>query len=335
MNKLMLGAAAVALAFAATPAKADDTGVKLNLAGHVKGYVNYSDEDSARDVDVLRDTEVHFTGETTLDNGLVVGFHIETKADAGDSFEIDRSYLYMAGDWGRVNVGDEDGAAYLLQVAAPSADSNIDGVRQYIQPVAFLDGTLDYANDIAKGSDKFTYLSPIFSGFQFGVSYTPENAQSSRGQAGNAAFPTVNVYDDLMEVAVRYEGMVGTVGTILGAGYTTGNNDVEEWNVGADLDIGAFGLGAVYTTMDNGSNNDVDTWVVGGDYTTGPFKLGLSYLNKNDDNNTTDVDRYTGGVVYSYGPGMTFRGSIGYTEDSDAAGNPDATTVTVGTQINF
>ncbi|MDD3020318.1 MAG: porin [Alphaproteobacteria bacterium] len=333
MNKLMLGAAAVALTLAVSPAMAqDDSGVKLNLGGHFKGYVNYTNEDNAHSFDILRNTEVHFGGETTLDNGLTVGAHIEALADAGESFEIDESYIYMAGSWGRVNFGDEDGAAYLLQVAAPSADENIDGIRQYINPTSTI-ASVDYANDIAQGADKLTYLSPVYSGFQVGASYTPEVA-ASRSLTGNSMLTTVGTVDDVWELAARYEGMVSNVGVIVGAGYTATNNDVDEWNVGADLDIGAFGLGAVYTTMEN-NTADTDTWVVGGDYTVGPYKLGLSYLNAETDGNALDVERYTGGVVYTYGPGMTFRGSVAYTEDNDAAGDPDATTVTLGTQINF
>lgn len=327
MNKLMLGAAAVALTLAVSPAfAADDSGVKLNLGGHFKGYVNYSNEDTARHTDILRDTEVHFGGETTLDNGLTVGAHIETTADGGDSdgFGIDESYIYMAGSWGRVNVGEEDGAAYLLQVAAPSADDNIDGVRQHINPTGL--GAIDYANDTARDADKLTYLSPVFSGFQAGASYSADN--SNAGSNGNrAGAPNTGV----TEGAVRYEGMVGSVGLIAGAGYTTTTEQDREWNVGADLDIGAFGVGAVYTKQnDDGATDGSKTWVLGADYTTGPFKLGASYLNGTTEADV-DTDRYAAGVTYSYGPGMTFRGSLGYTE----VGNNDATTATVGTQINF
>ncbi|MCB9985696.1 MAG: porin [Micavibrio sp.] len=330
MNKLMLGAAAVALTLAVSPAMAqDDSGVKLNLGGYFKGYVNYTNEDDVRDVDILRDTEVHFGGETTLDNGLTVGAHIEAKADSGDSFDVDESYAYFAGSWGRVNFGSEDGAAYLLQVAAPSADDNIDGIRQYISPTTF--GAADYDNDLSTKADKITYLSPVYSGFQAGASFTPEAGDDSRDVTGNSA-EGVQDTDDVWELAARYEGMVSNVGVILGAGYADGGNDVDEWNVGADLDIGAFGLGAIYTNLDEDSN-DTDTWVVGGDYTVGPYKLGLSYLNENDDDDTIDLDRYTGGVVYTYGPGMTFRGSVAYTEEDES--DEDATTVTVGTQINF
>lgn len=336
MNKLMLGAAAVALTLAVSPAfAAEDSGVKLNLGGHFKGYVNYTNEDAARSVDILRDTEVHFGGETTLDNGLTVGAHIEALADGGsaDAFTVDESYIYMAGSWGRVNFGNEDGAAYLLQVAAPSADDNIDGIRQFINPTNI--SSIDYDNDVAKGADKLTYLSPVFSGFQGGVSYSPEANTTSRAIAGNTNDVT-GENGDVWEAAGRYEGMVGTVGVIAGAGYTTTSEDNTEWNTGLDLDIGAFGLGAIYTEQDNSNTADQETIVLGADYTTGPFKVGASYLN-NDVDAGTETDRYTGGVVYTYGPGMTFRGSVGYT-DADAvaaAADADATTVTVGTQVNF
>lgn len=337
MNKLMLGAAAVALTLAVSPAfAADDSGVKLGLGGYFKGYMNYTNEDDVNKVDMLRDTEVHFGGETTLDNGLTVGAHIEATADGGDAFGVDESYVYFAGSWGRVNAGKEDGATYLLQVAAPSADDNIDGIRQFINPTKF--ATTDYAADTSKAGDKLTYLSPVFSGFQGGLSYTPNiSASTSLGLTGNATED-----ESATEAALRYEGMVGSVGLIAGAGYTATTQSADEWNAGVDLDIGAFGLGAIYKEVDGDATsalaNDVETWAVGTDYTTGPFKIGASYLNQDADTTAETVtDRYAAGVVYSYGPGMTFRGSVGYTEaDNVAAGkSEDATTVTVGTQVNF
>ena len=143
MRKLLLGTAAIAMGLAVSaPANAQ---VSLDLGGHFKGYVSWVDQDEAtppatetRSIDILRETEIHFTGETTLDNGLTVGFHAEADVDDGE-FAQDESYLYMSGTWGRVNFGSEDGAAYLMQVAAPSADSNVDGIRQYLQPVNYVE----------------------------------------------------------------------------------------------------------------------------------------------------------------------------------------------------
>lgn len=365
MNKLLLGSAVAVLALAAVPAFAqDDSTLKLNVGGHFKGYVNYTDQDDdlaggdVNDFDILRQTEVHFGGETTLDNGLTVGAQIEAVADAGDDFAVDESYVYMAGTWGRVNFGDEDGAAYLLQVAAPSGDDNIDGIRQFINPVNYggvasglaltdvYSGGLDYDNDIAGNDDKITYLTPVFSGFQAGFSWTPEAGDdASEGNNGNA-LDVDGTFDNVWEAAARYEGSYNNVGMILGGGYTWAESDVNEWNVGADFDIGPFGLGAVYTEFDAestavvGGDVEADTWVAGVDYTTGPFKIGASYLNADTETAGVDLeaDRYTGGVIYTYGPGMSFRGSVSYVEfDGDAAvgGDTDAVSALVGTQINF
>ena len=148
MKKLLMCTACRALGLAlAAPANAD--GIKLDLAGHFKGYVtwlNQSDDGTVdeRNFDILRETEIHFTGETTLDNGLTVGVHHEADIDAdirgetnGDIFRTEESYAYFSSAWGRVNFGKEDGANYLLEVAAPSADENFDGLRQYINPMNY------------------------------------------------------------------------------------------------------------------------------------------------------------------------------------------------------
>lgn len=354
MKKVLLSSAALAALAFATPAFAqEESGVKLNLGGHFKGYGAWISQDdtvsAVRSFDMLRDTEVHFGGETTLDNGLTVGAHIEADADNGDSFAIDESYLYMSGSWGRVNVGSEDGAAFLLQVAAPSADSNFDGVRQFVQPLNAAAGgfdhvALDYAQDVSGKSDKITYLTPVFSGFQAGLSYTP-TLTSSRAltgvgadNTGTAALPT-----DVWDLAARYEGQMGGVDLTAGAGYTLGNtdngsDDRQAWNAGVDLGMGAWGLGVAYL-QDNQSDasDEVTTWVVGTDYTTGPFTLGASYLNEQDDIGTdVDTDRYTGGVVYSYGPGMTFRGTVSYlTQEVTGSDDVNGTAVMLGTQVNF
>lgn len=383
MKKLLLGSAAVALGLAlAAPAHAAD-GIKLGLGGYMKGYVGFTDQDNTtgnknREFDIYRDTEVHFNGETTLDNGLTVGINAELKIDGSDQLWADESYGYFSGSWGRVNLGEEDGAAYLLQVAAPSADSNIDGLRQFVngintgtfQNAAFIPAAgntnttagIDYANDVARNAQKLTYLTPVMSGFQAGFSYTPDLntglttdvngltvANTSTNMLGSVHTTDVaGQYGSVYEGALRYEGQYEDVGFTAGGGYTMANleknsgsmDDFKEWNLGLDMNFKAFGLGVVYTKNNNGQkvNDQNKTWVVGADYTTGPFKIGASYLNNKTDRTSTDakIDRYTGGVVYTYGPGMTFRGSVSYLEvDPKGSANSNATSVMLGTQINF
>ncbi len=364
MKKLLLSTAAIAgLVAAAAPAQAE--GLKLDVKGYTRAYVAYVDQDTSvnvdeRSIDILRDSEIAFTGEVTLDNGLTVGAYIEADVDTADSFSLDENYIYMAGHWGRVNVGSEDGAAYLLQVAAPSADSAVDGIRQNVQGVNYAlatianaPGELDYDNDIANNSEKITYLTPVFSGFQAGLTYTPEVSGTSRTVVAqenqtSPALPAAGEYGDSYEVAFRWEGNFDELGVTVGAGFATAEleatsttrEDQEAWDAGIDFDFGPFGLGVAYLTDDQGlKNNDIDTLVVGADYVTGPFKLGASYMNQDQENGAgvadTETDRYTGGVVYTFGPGMTFRGSVSYIETEQANQEVESTNVLLGTQIKF
>ena len=377
MKKLLLGSAAIAgLVLASAPAQAQ---MELTIGGHSKNYVGYLDQDTVaggaeeRNFDMQRETELHFNGESTLDNGLTFGFQVEAEVDAGDAGNtIEESYIYLSGTWGRINAGSENGAAYLLQVAAPSADSNIDGIRQYINPVIYAvaptgstgwasgvpagqgsaDG-FDYDNDLTGVSEKLTYLSPNWNGFQVGASYTFDTADAGSVTPVTTGFNTDSVTapvatGDAWEVAARYEGVMSNFGYALGGGYTAinaeapaaGTDDAEEWNVGLDVDAGPFGIGAIYTEGDSGAatRESVETWVVGVDYTTGPFKFGASYLDQNDETaGAADLEsqRWTGGVIYTAGPGLSFRGSISNIDHEMGATNGDATSVMGGVQINF
>ena len=376
MKKLLCSAALFGVAFSAAPALAQ---VDVTLGGHTKNYIGYLDQDEAtgsdvRPFDMLRESELHVNAEGTADNGLVYGFHVEMEADGGDDdTTIEESYLYLASNLGRLNLGSEDGANYLLQVSAPSADSNVDGLRQYIQPVNYdaagataygvlidNDG-LDYDNDLTGKDEKITYLSPNFSGFQFGLSYTHDVEDiNSGGAASNLSGDNGGLYGfndettglgQAYEGAARYEGTFNNVGFSFGGGYThvesdtAALDDADEWNVGLDTDLGAFGLGAVYTEQEFGvgaTNYDSETIVVGADYTTGPFQFGASWLTQDSDvtglAEEVETDRYTGGVVYTLTQGMTLRGSVSYVDHANVTatgGDVEAVSALGGVQFNF
>ncbi|MEM8833742.1 MAG: porin [Pseudomonadota bacterium] len=387
MNKYLLGGAAIAgLMLASAPAQAQ---LELTIGGHTKNYMGYLNQDDSagvdtRNFDIQRETELHVNGEATLDNGMTFGFQIETEMDVDDdSNTVEESYIYMSGAWGRVNIGSENGAAYLLQVAAPSADSNIDGLRQYIQPVnyantdiagAFTGATsgiagrvgltgntstvdgFDYDNDMSGFSEKITYLSPNWNGLQVGLSYTPEHGDTGSIDPILNGFSTddsVGDYGTVVEGGIRYEGVWSNFGYAIGGGYTqaeveqdsavagAANDDYTEWNLAVDVDSGPFGIGTSYTDIERsvvGAGEDVRTWVLGADYTTGPFKFGASYFMQDDETAGAaelDTERYTGGVIYTAGPGLSFRGSLSYIDHDAGANDADATSLMGGVQINF
>lgn len=372
MKKILMSTAALAgLALvAAAPARADEPALQLGLGGYISGYAVYTDldtptGDSRREFDFRKDTEVHLNGEVALDNGITAGAHLEIYADRADGdssngfTNVEESYLYLSSSWGRINFGEEDGIAYLLQVAAPSADDKIDGIRPDLGTfdAAINGGTLDYANDDMGYSNKFTYITPVFNGFQAGFSFTP-SVTDADVTAITAALSDDDAADleNGWELAARYEGSFDAVDLALGAGYSrasqevdnAGDDDLETWNVGANIGWGAFGLGAAYVTTNNAvdNNGDTDIWVAGVDYTTGPYKLGISYMNRDTEDGAPgfgaedeEIDRWTAGVIYEWGPGMTFRGAVQWQDADNAAGvataDNDGTQVTLGTQLNF
>ncbi len=370
MKKVLLaGTALISAAVISTPASAE---INLDLGGFFRGYGVYSDDDSAagnlREFDFRKHTEIHFSGETTTDAGLTVGAHYEIVLGVEDALGLDNdttdeAYLYGSGGWGRVNFGTEDGAAYLLQVAAPSADSNVDGLRTYIQgientaPFAF--GVLEYDHADFQNTDRLTYLSPKFSGFQAGVSYAPEAGENEIGNNLQAMNIDDNAgdYEDLWEAAARWDGEFEGFGISLGAGYSNASDeaevagvtdDMETWNVGANVAFQGFSLGAAYKDTNNGlaNNGDTTTWVVGAGWDNGPYHVGASWLQADMEDGfhggvlaqDFEVERFTVGGGYTYGPGMTFRGAVAFgdTDDWGVAGDgQDFTQVTVGTDVQF
>ena len=353
--RILLSTVAAAAVLVSTLAFAQDEGkgINLGMTGYFKGYTVYNSQDEAagteaRDFDIIRDTEIHFVGSMSLDNGLTVGVDVGSTVDQGDSFDIQDSYVYFQGGLGKVNFGATDGAAYLLQVAAPSADANLDGMDQYFTPVnyaatgvAALEGLeFDYDQDLTTPpSDKLTYITPNFAGFQAAVSWTPEVRSSSRSLNG---VDDGTGLSDAIDLAARFDNETSWGSYAIGAGYTTAE-ERDLWNVGVDFNIGAFGIGGVYThdNMDEAATaTSQRQYVLGVDYTVGSYVLGASYLNQNNEFGADEIDtqRYTAGVTYKFGPGVDFKGVVSHiNHDVDAAlgSDVDATSVLVGTSISF
>lgn len=374
MKKLFLcGSALAGLMLASAPASAD--GLNMQVGGFFRGYGVYTDHDdnfvatgasdNLRKFDLRRQTEIHFSGETTTDNGLTVGAHTELKtSDDTTANSIDETYAYFSGSWGRVNLGSEDGAAYLLQVAAPSGDSNIDGMRTYIQTFNTFGELVDYQHADFKDTDRLTYLTPKFNGFQAGVSYAPEMGQNAIGNnvAAMAADDDNDQYEDLWEASARWDGEFEGFGLSIGGGFSNADleadagfytNDITTWNVGGNVTFSGFSFGVAYLDREigedltslGGANADVNqrTWVAGLGWDNGPYHVGASYLDTKWDQDgvpNTDVKakKASIGGGYTFAPGMSFRGSVTQlsVNAKDLGGTSEnATQFALGTDIAF
>ncbi len=296
MKKLLLVTTAlVGVTMLSAPVAAAN--IDIDVSGYLKFYGVYADNDeiagaatSVRDYEFRRNTELHFTGETTLDNGLTVGAVTELRiADAANNVLTDETYGYFSGQWGRVNVGVEDGAAYLLQVAAPSADSNVDGMRVSIQALnpttlqntalsmnngGFAEdrGTADYQHADFRTADRLTYLTPKFNGFQAGASYAPGSNVADNNAVMSLDSNSTDDVENLWEVSARWDGTYQGWGIGLGAGYSTSSQEIAPVT-GTDAVGVAAGTAGQYWFTDAPS-----TWNVGASVAYNGFSLGGAYL---------------------------------------------------------
>src|SRR5919109_1237310 len=200
MRVPLLGSTALAaIGLLATDAAAAD-GVKLEIGGRYKGAAgvvpseDFSasagvDDDDVRDYVFKQDVEIYFLGETVLDNGLTVGARVELEGQtSGD--QIDQVYAYFSGGFGEVRFGDTAEAYAQLCYLVPSAsqlfgadspDFNFSnaGVAGY----GATNGTCYGLDD---NSTKVVYFGPVFAGFQFAASFTPDATEDTRNTLDGA-----------------------------------------------------------------------------------------------------------------------------------------------------
>jgi hypothetical protein len=133
---------------------------------------------------ISREAEVYFRGQTTLDNGLTIGAYIQLEAETCAD-QIDETYIYFSGSFGRVEYGSMDGVAFQMGYGAPAA---VQGRSTYIiNKIEWRTGgnsitsvnTAAAQSAGAQDAEKINYYTPRIAGFQFGVSYTPDNCEAS------------------------------------------------------------------------------------------------------------------------------------------------------------
>ena len=139
MKKLLLGSTAlVAGGLMAAPAMAADP-IKIGvggyyqffaLAGNIEGvYAPDGTSIQYKGLQFIQEGEIHFIGQSKLDNGTTVGLTVELEGWNNrqcrhryrPARQIDEAFLFAFGDWGRIEFGSRDQASYRMYYGAPSA----------------------------------------------------------------------------------------------------------------------------------------------------------------------------------------------------------------------
>lgn len=363
MKKVILGTTALVAASALTAGTASAAEkIKLGLGGYLETSFVVADYDNDTDqlpTDIRHEGEVFFVGSTTLDNGLTFGVNIQLEARATTD-QVDETFMYVSGNFGRINVGSEDSASYLMHYNAPSPvpawglsspNANASG---FTTP-----STL--TNELGD-TDKITYFTPRFSGFQIGVSYTPDGDEETGTAGGVSPYAPIQdegAADEAYSVSANFVQDFGGVNVAASLGYQlvtrTTADDTDEYSAGLLVGVAGFEFGGAYKYTDNdGGNDDLERqdWNLGVTYGQGPWKIGLMYAGVDLDDDTPTGNNGLGnlnvgdgtlhafvlGGQYVLGPGVTAFGGIQYwdgDEDTTGTEGEDATVFFVGTSLSF
>ena len=397
MRKHLLGATALvaAAALGAQAAEAQDGGkpIQLGMSGNMYGFFSVVSQDDGIGPDNVSGTaddapganrsnngfsrrgRIHFTGSTTLDNGLQVGVQVRLNAlDCRD--QIDQSYIWFNSQFGKVEFGKTTGAGDKMFIGAPNPvphlglntpdilvvnQTNVAGNGN----LAATPATIVYTSK----RERLSYFTPKFFGIQLGVSYTPVNC--SQGNAGSR--PCGGSYAgqlqdnlargyDIVETAATYENSFGGIDVGLYGAYftssngnginrvvgTAGTGEESQWGVGGQLGYQGIAFGGGYRrSFDDGYNPDQDSWDwnVGLTYTTGPWEGGVMYANKKTKyiGQEDTFDGVSVGGSYLLGPGISLIAGVQYydweTNSANAAiqsySTNKAWSASIGTSVDF
>ena len=292
---------------------------KLTLGGSTEQIFGVGSNSDAFDAanggrvgfDQHSDTEIHFKGSVTLDNGIKIvtrteleGESIDTGAGKSSNHAngrgngtdfIDETWMRISGSFGEVRAGSGDPAAMAMTTGYLGAWSTNVGqnhafdVGDWVTKPGTVSASTVGRVDITSDAEHVSYFTPRFSGFQAGISYIPSTEEDVNNQrALTGAGDT-----DGWSFGVNYVGKFEGVGVGAAAGYVMTNesnadrDDDSAWGVGLRVDFQGFRVGLSWVVDDEqGSKTSnktkahgQETFEAGVRYAFGPNALSLSYLN--------------------------------------------------------
>jgi hypothetical protein len=257
-----IGDLADALAF--DPPTWDFDNVEIRLGGFAEGALFAASQgagpaypggyDYNRGSGVAR---ANIRAQRIFDNGMILGarsdFLLYHDALSGDNYNedtIEKLYLFAQTGFGRVEIGQQDGAGFQLGLTGPVVDSDVSpenrNISLFRDPTTGGDfaGFFEHVTAVQATSNfaKINYVTPRLFGVQVAASYTPYTVRAPLPFGGN---PTDNAdrQQNIWEAAVNYTTYFSDIAVGLSAGYahgslanrTSGTEDLSDWSLGAQL----------------------------------------------------------------------------------------------------
>ncbi len=389
MKRILLGTTTLisAAALYANAALADTP--KITVGGFADFQVGIANDDAdanQRSQSMRSDTEVSFKVDAKSDAGLGYGGEIWLEADTTDDADsqgdnASKTFVYLDGIWGRLELGSNVGADATMKVDAAGiarATGGIDGDWSYFAnnrgsvyylatpdlPLNYGFVTGGYGDESQENTNKVTYYTPRWSGFQLGVSYSANDAE--RGQtivrsdargtvtpSAGSASTTFSRAENIFTGGVNWEGKYDQIGLAVGATGEIGDaetatyEDLQAWNAGGKVSYMGFSVAGSYGSwgeslrLSSINADETRYWTAGGAFEHGPFGVSVTYLNSRLDNGSAAADdkfrNWSVGADYKLAPGLTpyVEASFYEADAPGTASDNDGSVVLVGTQLNF
>lgn len=248
------------------------------------------------------------------------------------------SHIYIKSEFGKVELGSQHDAGSKIRITAEEVTAggdwgkyaNLGGTKMEYKGMTpefvdyseyFLDGVyrtkLDQINDRAEPARKISYFTPTFKGFKFGISYTPDSANT-----GGTVFNKISA--GKQEINVNEENLTIEINRNVKNAFSGGVSYEHNITDGVDFKMslsGEYGKAAGgykmiankdkddEATLKEGILSDLKTFNIGTVFTYGNFSYGASYGNlgkslTNKDYNKTsrETHYYNAAIGYGQGP---------------------------------
>jgi hypothetical protein len=368
MKKLLLGSTALVVGgVMAAPAMAADP-IKMGIGGYYTFYALAGNIDSSyafnggfttyKGLAFTQEGEIHFIGQTKLDNGTSVGLTVELEAwnpsSATANAQIDEAFLFAFGDWGRVEVGSRDAATYRMYYGTPSALIGWGAIQHNHNwaNASVIANNKAYGRTMAttitpqwQDVNRINYFTPRFQGLQIGVGYAPKlnAAAGAFGGSGPGNPAGICGYNNATNINNCPSSDYAWQDAFdIGANYLNKFGDFTVALYGA-FAYASFVPGympfAASANQATGANLAAwKQWVVGAQFGYAGFTIGgaAGYDNNGAGANYfTGIDNdtrfYTAGIMYETGPWqMSFMWAGFYNTNGNGSGN--ALSIATGTQ---
>jgi len=246
----------------------------------------------------------------------------------GQTLYVRRAFVYLSGaDWGLVRMGQTDSVTGIFDNGITTGQQVGEGLWNGDAP-----GWVGGAGSVTfpwlsqqgadYGTNKIVYLSPQFSGFDFGIDWAANNGnQEGGGYTASSGDPQLSSsavlgdgarFTNMYKIGARYQGTVGPValyafGAYIGSGHVayTGASPIPvvagaTYNgkfsnlsagfVGAEFTYAGFSIGGAWQ---GGKYNEAmalaplngvgaNAWLINVLWTSGPYTVGATYYQLDD-----------------------------------------------------